>query len=171
MTGAKPPGISSNDGGSMLVQFEIKRIDLWSLFKISFILYAVVGVLAGFLMFFFTMVMGSLGGAFMEEEGYPGFPLIGGAMGFLLIPFLAFLYGVMGSVFATIGGWIFNVVCGMSGGLRFIADTYDTTPRAPARSYPPPPPPASGQGPPYSPGPGGQSGDHQPGGPGSGGAV
>jgi hypothetical protein len=149
----------------MLVQFEIKRIDLWSLFKISFILYAVIGVFVGFFMFFFSMVMGGLGSAFMQDEGYPGLPLLSGAMGFLLIPFLAFLYGVIGSVFVTIAGWIFNIVCGLSGGLRFMADTYDTTPRAPARSYPPPPPPASEQGPLPSSGPGGPAGGPQSGGP------
>jgi hypothetical protein len=161
----------------MLVQLEIKRIDLWSLFKISFILYSVLGVLVGFLMFFFSMVMGGLGSAFMEEEGYRGFPLLGGVVGFLMIPFLAFLYGIIGSVFATIGGWIFNIVCGFIGGIRLMADTYDTTPRAPVRSYPPPPPPASEQGPPLSSGPSGPgdpygpAGGPQSGGPGTGGSV
>jgi hypothetical protein len=133
----------------MQIQFEIKRIDLWSLFKIAFILYAVIGVLVGFCMLFFSLVMQGIGSSYMYDNEFPGMGMLGGIVGIVMIPFLAFLYGVIGSVFVTIGAWIFNIVCGMSGGLRFEANTYDLTPSG---AVPPaaPPPPSTQQGPPPS---------------------
>jgi hypothetical protein len=148
----------------MQIHLEIKRIELWSLFKISFILYAVVGVLVGFFMLFFSLVMQGIGGSYMYDEQFPGFGMLGGVIGIIMIPFFAFLYGIMGSVFATIGGWIFNIVCGMSGGLRFQANTQEIIPPAVAPPVPPaqpPEPPGTQQGPPVS----GADGNPQTGGP------
>jgi hypothetical protein len=48
----------------------------------------------------------------------PNFGLLGGVLGIILVPVFAFLYGAMGSVFATIIGGIINLVMKGAGGLK-----------------------------------------------------
>ncbi|NIM20714.1 MAG: hypothetical protein GTO51_10890 [Candidatus Latescibacteria bacterium] len=143
----------------MPANFEIKRVELWSLFKISFFIYAVLGLIVGFVTFFFSLLMGGFSSALSGEE-FPHFGLLSGAFGLFLIPFLAFFYGVVGSVCMTIGGWIFNIICGVGGGLRFEVSSKDTgssghappVPPGPSTPYPPQPsappyrPPTAGEG-------------------------
>ncbi len=134
----------------MLANLEIKRVDLWSLFKIAFFIYAILGVIVGFITLFFSLIMGGLTSSFYEEE-FPGMGLLSGAFGFFLIPFMAFLYGVIGSVFATICGAVFNFVSRLAGGLRIeIGDreSYQPVypPPGPAQPQSPMSPPASNQG-------------------------
>jgi hypothetical protein len=133
----------------MFTRLEIKRIDLWSLFKISFFLYAVLGLFVGVIMFFFSFVVGGLTGSYYGDE-FPGIDRIGTALGFFLIPFLAFVYGVIGSVVITILGGMFNIVCKLTGGFKVEGVFEGDTPSTPAGPAPPPvynapvsPPPAS----------------------------
>jgi len=142
-------------GGGMQVQLEIKRIDLWSLFKIAFIIYAIVGILVGVFFFFFSLLMGSIGSSMAYEEEFSGFPFLGGAVGLLMIPFFAFFYGVIGSVFATIGAWIYNLICTAIGGLRVHANADGWVPSTAVPPPPPSPPPAPQHYPPYTTGSGG----------------
>jgi hypothetical protein len=135
---------------------EVRRIDLWALFKVSFFVYAILGLIGGFMYLFFMMIATGLGSAFLEEE-IPNFGLLGGAIGIILMPILAFLYGAMGSVAATICGAIINLIIKATGGLKFDVDIAPvegmTVPAAPMPPPPPPPvsdPPQSG---PAAPGP------------------
>ena len=115
----------------MFTKLEIKRIDLWSMFKISFLLYAVLGLFMGVIMFFFSFVVGGLTGSYYGDE-FPGIDRIGAVLGFFLIPFLAFVYGVIGSVAITILGGVFNIVCKLTGGFKVEGVFEGTAPAAPA---------------------------------------
>jgi hypothetical protein len=100
---------------------EIKRIDLWSLFKLSFIIYAVIGVLVGLIYMVFFMLLGSMNSSFFADE-FPNVGVLGGGViGLLIIPFFAFINGIFGSVFTTIGGGVYNLIAGMAGGLKIDA--------------------------------------------------
>ena len=98
----------------MFSRLEIKRVDLWSLFKISFFLYTVLGLFVGVIMFVVSFVIGGLTGSYYGDE-FPGIERIGTALGFFLIPFMAFLYGVVGAVAVTILGGVYNIVCKLTG--------------------------------------------------------
>jgi hypothetical protein len=112
----------------MPAHLEIKRIDLWSLFKLAFFLYAILGLFVGLFFFLFSLVTHGLMQSYTMEE-FPGMGLFSGMMGgvlfIFLIPFMAFFYGVLGSVAITICGWIFNLVCRMAGGLKLVVETKD----------------------------------------------
>jgi hypothetical protein len=99
-------------------RLEIKRIELFSLFKIAFYVYAVMGLFVGLIYGFFLVLAGGIQSAFLGDE-FPQFGAIGVVVGLLAIPFIALIYGAIGSVFVTIGGWIFNIISGALGGLRF----------------------------------------------------
>jgi len=142
---------------------EVKRIDLFSLFKIAFFLYAGLGLIFGFFYAFFLLLASGIGGAFLEEE-LPNFGFLGGVLGIILVPILAFLYGAIGSVIATIIGGILNLVMKGVGGLKVDVDIAqpagavpssvtvpETRPMGPGE--PQQTPPTAGPGGPYDGGP------------------
>ena len=124
----------------MRTRIEFKKIDLWSLFKIAFFLYALVGLVVGLFYAVFMLVAGGLELAFLEDEDFGGFGLIGGILGLILVPFFAVLYGTMGSVFITIAGWIYNLLAGFSGGIKFETnvEVIDQGPAVPTTTEPAP---------------------------------
>ena len=101
----------------MQTKLEIKRIGLFSLFKIAFFIYALIGLVAGLFYGFFLLAATLLEHAFIEE-GFPEFGILGGVFGLILIPVIALFYGAIGSVFVTIVGFLYNVFAGMVGGVR-----------------------------------------------------
>jgi hypothetical protein len=102
----------------METKLEVKRIELWSLFKIAFFIYAAIGLVVGMFYGFFLLLATALENALIEE-GFPDFGLIGGVLGLVLIPVIALFYGAIGSVFVTIVGFLYNLFAGFVGGVRF----------------------------------------------------
>jgi hypothetical protein len=102
-------------------QLEVKRIELWSLFRIAFLLYAIIGLIMGMFYGMILFAASAFETAFISDDfdGLPGVGLIGGVLGLFLIPVLALVYGAMGSVFVTIAGFLYNLVAKFVGGLRF----------------------------------------------------
>ena len=140
----------------MQTVIEVKRIDLWTLFKVSFFVYAVLGLIGGFFYLFFMMLATGIGGAFIDEE-FPNLGILGGVLGIVLMPVLAFVYGAIGSVVATIFGLIINLIMKATGGMKFDVTVTEvggivqspavpapgTSPPPPPPPLPPPPPPAT----------------------------
>jgi hypothetical protein len=115
----------------MRTTLEIKRIELFSLFKVAFVLYAAVGLVAGLFYGFFLIAASFLGTA-LAEEGFPDFGIFGGLLGLVLIPVISVFYGAIGSVFVTIIGALYNIFAGVVGGVRFEAEA------EPVQTPPPP---------------------------------
>jgi hypothetical protein len=96
--------------------YEVRRVDIWSVVKIAFILCGIFGLLAGILYaFMLTMVgglLGELGGEFGAMRSLTG------AVSFIMVIFLAFFYAVFGAVAAAIFGWIYNILARGLGGIR-----------------------------------------------------
>jgi hypothetical protein len=101
----------------------IKRFDLWSLFKMAFVLYATLGFIAGLFYGMIIAVVGSLGTYWGED--LPGLGALSGAIGVIAVPVLAMVYGVMGSFVVTIGGALYNVAARWAGGLKVGIDVAD----------------------------------------------
>jgi len=147
----------------MQTVIEIRRIDLWTLFKVSFFVYAVLGLIGGLFYLFFMMLASSIGTALLEDE-IPSFGLLGGAVGIIMMPIFAFLYGAIGSVTTTICGAIINLIMKASGGLKFDVDVFPVAGmmQQPAPAVPPPPPPAPTEPPPPGTTPPAASGPSEP---------
>jgi hypothetical protein len=105
----------------MLTDFEVKRIDLWSLFKLAFIINAVIGLIIGFFYALMFMAIGGINSAMFADE-FQKIGVFGGLFGLIMIPFFSFINAIFGSVIATIAGWVYNLIAGMAGGLRFQAN-------------------------------------------------
>ena len=119
----------------MRTRFEIKRIELFSLFKLAFYIYAVIGLVFAIIYGFSLLVVGGIQSAIFGEA-IPRLGTIGIVLGILAIPLIALAYGAVGSVFVTIGGWIFNAIAGAVGGLRVQAEVEEVYAERPAKLAP-----------------------------------
>jgi len=99
-------------------RLEIKRIELFSLFKIAFFIYTFIGFFVGLIYGSFMVLAGGVNMAIFGEE-FPEMGMLGIVFGVIAVPIAAMVYGTIGSVFITIGGLIFNLITGAVGGLRF----------------------------------------------------
>ncbi len=100
--------------------YEIRKIDVWSVVKIAFILYGIFGLLFGlFYAIMLTMVGGilsQLGGEFESIRGLTG------VLGIFIAFFLALFYAVIGAVFTAIFTWIYNLLAKGLGGIKFFLE-------------------------------------------------
>jgi hypothetical protein len=117
----------------------LRRVDIWSLFKVAFVLYATLGLVAGLFYGLIFMVIGQLGGLLGDEE-IPGLGFLTGIVGVLAVPVLALFYGVLGSIVVAIGGALYNLAARWVGGVRLELDGGESRP---VTSAPPGPSSAS----------------------------
>ncbi|KPK74377.1 MAG: hypothetical protein AMJ89_06530 [candidate division Zixibacteria bacterium SM23_73] len=97
--------------------YEIRKIDVWSVVKIAFILYGIFGLLFGlFYAIMLTMVGGILSQFGPEFESMRG---LTGVLGIFMAFFLALFYAVIGAVFTAIFTWIYNLLAKGFGGIKF----------------------------------------------------
>ncbi len=95
---------------------EIKRLDVWSVTKVSVLMYALMGLVFGL---FFTLLslMGGLFANTLSSGSMPGwYTVIYGAGAVVVLPIF---YGVLGGVMAAFFAWIYNVIAARVGGIRF----------------------------------------------------
>jgi len=100
------------------VNFELKRVDVWSVVKIVFFLDAVIGLLVGF---FYTLVfslVGGMAGLLSGERALPMMGLFSGLVGFFMSFVLAIFYAVLGAVFTVILVGLYNLLAKWLGGFR-----------------------------------------------------
>jgi hypothetical protein len=106
----------------------IKRVDLWSLFKMAFVLYATIGFICGLFYGMIFAFIGSLGAVLGEDV--PGLGAVSGAIGIVVVPVMAVMIGVMGSVVVTIIGALYNFAARFVGGLKVTVDVTEIGPSA-----------------------------------------
>ena len=137
------------------MMYEIKRLSIWSISKISFVLGAIFGFIVGIFVWMFAGLMSQIpfeeyGGGMESMEGLS-------SMGIMLPFFMAIFYGVSSMVVNAMITGLYNLLAGILGGVEMtLAESAPTaTPyakAAPAPPYsqaapvqpptaPPPPPP------------------------------
>jgi hypothetical protein len=96
---------------------EIRRIDVWSVVKISFFIYGIFGLLFGL---FYAALLSMLGG-FLSQMGseFGAMRGLAGALGFVGAIFMALFYAVLGAVVTAIFTWIYNLLAKGLGGIKF----------------------------------------------------
>ena len=109
------------------MNYELKKLDIWSCVKIAFFLNGVMGLFVGilyalFFAFFSTFLRG-LGGA--EFEGLT--PAFTGFLSIFMIIFLAFFYAVIGAIATAILVWIYNLLAKLLGGIKINFQPEGTT--------------------------------------------
>jgi hypothetical protein len=100
------------------MNLELKRIDIWSCIKISFILYGIFGLAIGI---FYAILLTFLGGV-LSSFGGKDFGSFGGLftgfLGIFVAFFLAIFYAVIGTIFTALFAWLYNVFAKIAGGIK-----------------------------------------------------
>jgi hypothetical protein len=123
------------------MQYEIKRLDLLSVFKISFLIYLVIGFLIGIFYSLILTQMMAMFSSFMDDQAFQGIAKLTGPGLIFLALFLAIFIAVMWSILTVIAAAIYNLLSGAVGGIKVELQT----PPAPIyqqMTAPPPTPPA-----------------------------
>lgn len=99
----------------------------------AFVLYMVLGLVAGLFFGMALWMMGSLS-SLLGDEHIPGLGMITGAAGFVAVPVMAVCYGVVGSLVVSIVGLLYNFAASKMGGVKLEFETGEVTPAAPVVS-------------------------------------
>ena len=97
--------------------FEMRRIPVWPVIRVVFIIFLIIGIIVGLMYGFMISSFGLLLSALGESPLDEGFPLIGN-LGFLMIPIFAVLYAVFGTIAAVIWTVIYNITASVVGGIE-----------------------------------------------------
>ncbi len=100
------------------MRVEIKHLDIISVMKVCFVVYGIIGLLVGLIVFVVTLASSSLlgyGGGWGPSH-VSG--LIRAGFGVIMVPLIAVLYGCIGAVGGLIVAAVYNVICRMIGGIK-----------------------------------------------------
>ena len=91
----------------------LKKIGVFSAGKITGILYAGLGLIAGVFISLFS-VLGAFAGAMSDQEG----ALVGLFFGVGAVIFIPVFYGIMGFIAGILTAFLYNLAAGVIGGLE-----------------------------------------------------
>jgi len=99
----------------------LKRIPLWPLIKMAFLIFLIIGIVIGV----FYAVLLSTWGALMSS--FAGSSLAGEFgilrnLGFVLIPVIAILYAIIGTIVVAIWALIYNLMASVAGGIELVLE-------------------------------------------------
>ncbi|MDD4255409.1 MAG: hypothetical protein PHP59_08550 [Methanofollis sp.] len=92
---------------------EIKHLGVFSVAKVSGILYLIIGLIAGLFVALLSLLnLAAPAGAGMATAGF------GGAAILIMALLIAVFYGVLGFVFGGLFAWLYNLTAGWIGGIE-----------------------------------------------------
>lgn len=94
----------------------LKKIDVLSLAKFQTVLMALFGLLVGVFAAFFGFMWQAFAGRF--AEGGDALPAFGAGLGMAALFILPVVYAVIGFIAGLVGGALFNLVAGITGGIK-----------------------------------------------------
>jgi hypothetical protein len=105
--------------------FVLKRIPLWPVIKMAFVVFIIIGIVIGV----FYAIMLSMWGALMSSFTDAGFGEQLGVLrglGFVLIPVIAILYAVFGTIVVAIWTVVYNLIAAVVGGIELVLEEGDS---------------------------------------------
>jgi hypothetical protein len=100
------------------MEVEIKRLDVGSVVKVTFILYAVLGLVIGIIYMLATVIFSGLFGARYGMHDPLGSRALAMGLGVLMVPLMALLYGLLGALGGLIVALLYNVISKAIGGVK-----------------------------------------------------
>jgi hypothetical protein len=107
------------------MQVEIKQVDVISITKILFVLYAILGLIIGVIYVFMALMLGSFLDYASAEEDLGLLRIAASGFGLLLVPLLALFYGCIGAIGGLLFGLFYNVISKAIGGIRLVVSGDD----------------------------------------------
>jgi len=111
------------------MQYEVRKIDLFSAVKIGFVLSAVSGFLFAIAYaMFFSFFMAFFAGIPGLEEAAGTSVVAGGALLVIMSPVVAAVFGIIGAIKITILVWVYNLIAAGFGGVKVRLRSVEDTP-------------------------------------------
>lgn len=109
--------------------YQVRKIDVWSVMKVAFVIFGILGVIVGFFYAIFFAFMGQM----MADFGAAGdfgrmTGLFSGLMGIFMAFFLAIFYAVIGSLMTALFVGIYNLLARGIGGIELHLEPRETPP-------------------------------------------
>jgi len=117
--------------------YEIRRINIWSVMKIAFVIFAILGLIIGILYFIFFLFVGQVMEMATPDEFSGMTGLFSGFLGFFAVFFLAIFYAVFGSLMTALFAGIYNLMARGFGGVEVHLEARTTGPESASGSPPP----------------------------------
>ncbi|HVP57224.1 MAG TPA: DUF3566 domain-containing protein [bacterium] len=100
------------------MRVQIKRFDITSVVKISFVIYAILGMVVGLIYVLVAVLFGSLLDLSDAFQGTELFRIAATGIGILLVPLFGVLYGVIGALGGLLGAAVYNLISKALGGVK-----------------------------------------------------
>jgi Na+/melibiose symporter-like transporter len=108
--------------------YQIRRVNVWSLMKVAFVIFGILGVIVGIFYAIFFALMGQM----LELGGPSEFSrmtgLFGGIMGVFAGLFLAIFYAVIGSLMTAFFAGLYNLLARGFGGIELHLEPQEAPP-------------------------------------------
>ena len=98
-------------------RFEIRRIPLWPAVRIAFVMFLVIGILFAILYAFFLAGLGFIAGTVGGSGLHDDFGIVRN-LGFVMIPIIAIMYALFGTLVAVIWVLVYNLLASIVGGVE-----------------------------------------------------
>ena len=114
--------------------YQIRRINVWSVMKVAFVVFAILGLIIGFFYAIFFAFLGQMmefaaPGEFGRMTGF-----FSGVMGIFTAFFLALFYAVIGSLMSAFFVAIYNLLARTVGGIELHLEPPESPPARPLAS-------------------------------------
>jgi hypothetical protein len=113
--------------------YVLKKVPLWPVIKISFVLFIILGVIIGIFYAILLSISGIFANALTGGLGELGFMK---GLGFVLVPIVAIMYAVFGTISVAVWALIYNLLASIVGGIEL---TLESTERPATYAAAPPP--------------------------------
>ena len=107
----------------------LKRIPLWPVIRMAFICFLILGIVIGVIYAILLSMWGALASSFADSGLGDQVGLLR-SLGFILIPVIAILYAVFGTIVVAIWVLIYNLIASVVGGVEFEFETISRHPLA-----------------------------------------
>ncbi len=108
-------------GGAVAHAFVLKKIPLWPVLRMSFVVFIIIGIVIGVFYAFMLSMWGALMGSFAEAGLGEQFGMLRG-LGFVLIPVIAIMYAVFGTIVVAIWTLVYNLIAAVVGGVELVLE-------------------------------------------------
>lgn len=112
--------------------YHVRKIDVWSVMKVAFVIFGILGVIVGLFYAIFFAFMGQMMADFGAAGDFGNLTgLFGGVMGIFMAFFLAIFYAVIGSLMTAFFAGIYNLLARGIGGVVLHLESRETQPSPP----------------------------------------
>ena len=111
-------------GGAVAHAFVLKKIPLWPVLRMSFVVFIIIGIVIGVFYAIMLSMWGTLMSSFADAGLGEQLGILRG-LGFVLIPVVSILYAVFGTIVVAIWVLVYNLVAAVVGGIELVLEESD----------------------------------------------